>query len=111
MSMLLSDSWSSSNFNLPDSVFQNNCTPSSDDTDLSDSNPVFFNHELLEVMRENSESSFTDTVNQTKALKSHILSKLELSQNEIKDCDQDLNEKIRKFASKASRIRPRNEIC
>ena len=68
---------------------------------MSDSNPVFFNNELLEVMRENLESSFTDTVNQTKALKSHILSKLELSQNEIKDCDQDLNEKIRKFASNA----------
>ena len=67
-------------------------------TSVAKAQPKFSHSDLTDVMQNNS-FSFTDTTNQVKAVRDHILSELALTVEDLDDCLEELEVKIRKFVS------------
>jgi len=103
VSRLLSDQWSQSSFKLPHSVIiqliDSPCQESTTGFEASTTTSQKISYEeLCNVMKENSACNFTDAASQVPAIRSYILSKLSLTEEEIEDCKEELDKKIRKFA-------------
>jgi hypothetical protein len=77
------------------------CTSEASEASTDAEMPTFSHLELAKVMKENS-YSFTDTSNQTKSVRDHILSGLTLTVENHNDNLEELEEGVKKFVSKTA---------